>query len=146
MSCSFMRLVPSRDAGIAQAAMSWPDTTETDRHAGARLAETIERIRSRLWHGQVKCALDLVAETVVAAVATADQTEPMTAAGCKVARFLGDLETYVSGQSAIIIDHAAARRREEPVSTAITESAMQWLLHRRMNAQTRMRRSPRGAR
>ena len=81
MSCSFMRLVPSRDAGIAQAAMSWPDTTETDRHAGARLAETIERIRSRLWHGQVKCALDLVAETVVDAVATADQTEPMTAAG-----------------------------------------------------------------
>jgi hypothetical protein len=63
-----------------------------------------------------------------------------------VARFLGDLETYVSGQSAIIIDHAAARGREEPVSTAITESAMQWLLHRRMNAQTRMRRSPRGAR
>jgi hypothetical protein len=126
--------------------MSWPDTTETDRHAGARLAETIERIRSRLWHGQVKCALDLVAETVVAAVATADQTEPMTAAGCNVARFLGDLETYVSGQSAIIIDDAAGRRREEPVSTAITESTMQWLLHRRMNAQTRMRRSPRGAR
>jgi len=124
--------------------MSWPDTTETDRHAGARLAETIERIRSRLWHGQVKCALDLVAETVVAAVATADQTEPMTAAGCNVARFLGDLETYVSGQSDIIIEYATARHRDEPISMAVTESTVQWLLRRRMNAQQQMRWSPRG--
>ena len=76
---------------------------------------------------------------------TADQTEPMTAAGRKVARFLGDLETYVSGQSAIIIDYAVARRREEPISTAITESTVQWLLHRRMNAQQQMRWSPKGA-
>ena len=38
----------------------------------------------------------------------------------KVARLLGDLETYVSGQSDIIIDYATARRREEPISTAIT--------------------------
>jgi hypothetical protein len=30
---------------VAQAATSWPDITETDRRAGARLTETIERIR-----------------------------------------------------------------------------------------------------
>jgi hypothetical protein len=63
----------------------------------------------------------------------------------KLARLLGDLETYVCGQSNIIIDYAAARRREEPISTAITESTVQWLLHRRMNAQQQMRWSPRGA-
>jgi hypothetical protein len=34
---------------VAQAATSWPDATEVDRQAGARLAETIERIRWRLW-------------------------------------------------------------------------------------------------
>jgi hypothetical protein len=51
----------------------------------------------------------------------------------------------VSGQSNIIIDYATARRREEPISTAITESTVQWLLHRRMNAQQQMRWSPRGA-
>jgi hypothetical protein len=128
---------------VAQAAMSWPDTTETDRQAGARLAETIERIRWRLWHGQVKRALDLIAETVATVDATADQAEPMTAAGRKVARLLGDLEIYVSGQSDIIIDYATARRCEEPISTAITESTVQWLLHRRMNAQQQMRWSPR---
>jgi hypothetical protein len=48
-----------------------------------------------------------------------------------VARLLGDLEIYVSGQSNIIIDYATARRRKEPISTAITESTVQWLLHRR---------------
>jgi hypothetical protein len=127
---------------VAQPAMSWPDTTETDRQAGARLAETIERIRWRLWHGQVKRALDLIAETVATVDATADQAEPMTAAGRKVARLLGDPETYVSGQSDIIIGYATARRCEEPISTAIT---LQWLLHRRMNAQQQVRWSPRGA-
>jgi hypothetical protein len=77
--------------------------------------------------------------------ATADQTEPRTAVARKVARLLGDLEAYMSGQSDIIIDYATARRCEEPISTAITESTVQWLLHRRMNAQQQIRWSPRGA-
>jgi hypothetical protein len=51
----------------------------------------------------------------------------------------------VSGQSDIIVDYATARRCEEPISTAITESTVQRLLHRRMNAQQQMRRSQRGA-
>ena len=44
----------------------------------------------------------------------------------------------------VIIDYTAARRREEPISTAVTESTVQWLLHRRMNTQ-QMRSTPRGA-
>jgi hypothetical protein len=68
-----------------------------------------------------------------------------TTAARKVGSLLGDLETYMSGQSNIIIDHATARRREEPISTAITESTVQRRLHRRMNAQQQMRWSPRGA-
>jgi hypothetical protein len=77
--------------------------------------------------------------------ATADHTEPRIAAARKVARLLGDLETNVSAQSDIIIDYATARRCEEPISTAITESTVLWLPHRRMNAQQQMRRSPRDA-
>ena len=38
-----------------------------------------------------------------------------------------------------------ARRQDEPISTAVTESTVQWLLHRRMNAQQHMRWAPRGA-
>jgi hypothetical protein len=54
------------------------------------------------------------------------------------------VETYVCGQSDIIIDYATARRRKEPISTAVTESTVQWLLHRRMNAPQQMRWTPRG--
>ena len=130
---------------VAQAAKGWPDATESDRQAGARFAETIERIRWRLWHGQVRRAFDLIDETLAAVEDTAADTASLAAAARKVARLLHDLETYVSGQSDIIIDYATSRRREEPISTAITESTVQWLLHRRMNAQQQMRWSPGGA-
>ena len=63
----------------------------------------------------------------------------------KGARLLRDLKTYICGQSDIIIDYATARHQDEPISTAVTESTMQWLLHRRMNAHQQMRWSPRGA-
>jgi hypothetical protein len=51
-----------------------------------------------------------------------------------VAKLLRGLEMYVSGQSGIIIDYAKARRWGEPISTVITESTVQCLLHRRMSA------------
>ena len=75
----------------------------------------------------------------------AETTSPAAAVAPKVGRLLGELETYVCGQSDIIIDYATARRRKEPISTAVTESTVQWLLHRRTNAQQQMRWTPRGA-
>ena len=125
--------------------MSWPDASAEDRKAGASLAETIERIKWRLWHGQVRRGLDLIAETMTTLEAAAETASPATSAALKVVRLLGELETYVCGQSDIIIDYGPARRREEPISTAVTESTVQWLLHRRMNAQQQMRWTPRGA-
>jgi hypothetical protein len=85
---------------VVQAAMSWPDASAEGRKAGASLAETIERIKWRLWHGQVRRGLDLITEIM---------------ATLKVPRLLGELETYVCGQSDIIIDYATARRREGSV-------------------------------
>jgi hypothetical protein len=127
---------------VAQAAMSWPDASAEDRKAGASLAETIERIKWRLWHGQVRRGLDFIAETMATLEATVEAVSPAT---LKVTRLLGELETYVCGQSDIIIDYATARRREEPISTAVTESTVQWLVHRRMKAQQQMRWTPGGA-
>jgi hypothetical protein len=128
---------------VAQAAKAWPDAAVEDRKACTRLSETIERIRWRLWHGQVRRGLDLIGETMATLEATT--ASPATSAALKVARLLSELETYVCGQSDIIIDYAKARRREEPISTAVTESTVQWLLHRRMNAQQQMRWTPCGA-
>ena len=65
----------------------------------------------------------------------AETSSPAAAAALKVMRLLGALETYVCGESDIIIDYGTARWREEPTSAAVTESTVQWLAHRRMNAQ-----------
>jgi len=111
------------------------------------LADVVEtHIRWRLWHGQVQRALDLIGETLSPLEAVAhDAASPTVAQAGKVAKLLRGLETYVSGQSGMIIDYATARRCGEPISTASTESTVQWLLHRRMSANQQMRWSPRGA-
>ena len=123
---------------VAQAVKGWPDITDEDRQQGARLADAVEHIRWRLWHGQIRRALDLVGDTLAALDAT------VAAAVGKVARVLRALETYVAGQASMIIDYATARQGEGPISTAPTESTVQWLLHR-MGANQQMRWSPRGA-
>jgi hypothetical protein len=121
----------------------WPNFTDEDRRESARLADAVEHIRWRLWHGQVERALDLTVDTLVGLDAIAAAASP--AAVGKVAGSLRGLETYVAGQAALIIDYATARHGDEPISTAPTEGTVQWLLHRRMGANQQMRWSPRGA-
>jgi hypothetical protein len=75
---------------VAQAAKDWPDTTDEDRQDGARLADAVNHVRWRLWHGQVRRALNLIGDTL------ADLDAAAAAAG-KVAGLLRALETYVVG-------------------------------------------------
>lgn len=128
---------------VAQAVRSWPCATDKDRQSGALFAQTIERIRWRLWHGQIQRALHLIGDSIEKL--GRDQLG-LAAAYCeRLVRVLQALEIYVSGQSDSIINYGAARRSAEPISTATTESAVQRLLHRRMSAKQQMRWSPRGA-
>jgi hypothetical protein len=131
---------------VTQTVKGWPDATAEDRREGARLADIVDQhIRWRLWHGQVQRALDLIGDTLAPLDAMAKGESPAAAQAAKVAGVLRSLETYVSGQSALIIDYATARHSDEPISTATAESTVQWLLHRRMGANQQMRWSPRGA-
>ena len=86
--------------------------------------------------------LDLIGETLAWLEGRAGAAP---AAAAKVTASLRGLETYASGQAGLIIDCAKARRNGEPISTATTEGAVRWLLHRRMGANQQMRWSPRGA-
>jgi len=107
---------------VAQTAKGWPADTPGERADGERLAEAVEHIRWRLWHGQVQRALDLIAETLTWLEGMADAAPAVAA---KVVALLRGLETYVSGQADLIIDYAVARRSDEPISTATTESTVQ---------------------
>src|SRR5208283_477848 len=102
---------------VVQTVKAWPDDTAKDRQEGARLADVVDQhIRWRLWHGQVQRALDLISDTLGPLEATAnDEASPVAAPAGKVAAVLRALETYVSGQSEIIIDYATARRCEQPL-------------------------------
>jgi hypothetical protein len=102
---------------VAQAAMGWPDALAEDRKTGASLGETAERILWRLWHGQVRRGLDLIAETVAMLETKAETPSPAASTALKVMRLLGELGTYVCGQSDIIIDYATATRRIVPSNT-----------------------------
>jgi hypothetical protein len=123
---------------VGQAVKGWPDITDEDRQDGARLADAVDHIRWRLWHGQVWRALDRTGDTLAG-------PDAATAAAAKVAGVLCAPEAYVVGQATMITDYAAARHDAEPISTAPTESTVQWLLHRRMGANQQMRWSPGGA-
>ena len=72
----------------------------------------MEHVRWRLWHGQVRRALDLIGDTVTALAAVAS---PARATACKVVKLLRGLETHVAGQAELIIDYAAARHDGAPI-------------------------------
>jgi hypothetical protein len=93
----------------------------------------------------VQRALDLIGDTAEALDTVAAVASPARATAGKVVKLLRGLETYVAGQAELIVDYAAARHDAEPISTAPTESTVQWLLHRQMGANQQMRWSPRGA-
>jgi hypothetical protein len=80
---------------VAQAAKSWPDIAAEDYKTGTRLSDTVERIRWRLWHGQVGRGPELIGETIATLDAVAGAAPPAAAVALKVGRLLGELETYV---------------------------------------------------
>jgi hypothetical protein len=110
----------------------------------ARLADAIEHVHWRLWQGQVARALDLIADTLVTLSTKAEAKSSIAVVAGKVGRVPRDREIYVGRQSKLIIDGVAARRCDEPISTAPIEGTVQRLLHRCMAAQQQMRWSSRG--
>jgi hypothetical protein len=94
---------------VAQAVKGWPDATAKDRQEGARLADIVDQhTRWRLWHGQVQRSLNLIGDTLEPLNVMAKGKTPTAVPAAKVTGVLRSLETYVSGQSDLLIDHPAA--------------------------------------
>jgi hypothetical protein len=96
---------------VAQTARGWSRGTEQDPQQGAMLAERIERIRWRLWHGKVQKALELIGEILEEVKAHDAKTELAKVYLRRFESVLRELESYVSSQSTSIINYAAAARR-----------------------------------
>ena len=128
---------------VAQAVKGWTTAAPAAAERTAMLDDAVAHVRWRLWHGQTQRALALIGELLADLDADLETVDSPPVR--KVTTLLRALETYVAGQADLIIDYAAARHRDEPISTATTESTVQRLLHRRMGASQQMRWSPRGA-
>ncbi len=80
---------------VAQAVKGWPQMTVEDRGEGARLADAVEHIRWRLWHGKVDRALDFIGGTLGQLGDTATASTPAAAAAGKVSAVLRGLEMWL---------------------------------------------------
>jgi hypothetical protein len=88
------------------------------------VAKRLEALRAAQVAGYAKALAALCAPEL----STAIQTEK-----CEAGTRLS--ETIERIRRRLWHHYATARRRKEPLSTAVTESTVQWLLHHRPNAQ-----------
>jgi len=115
--------------------------------AGAVIVEEVERLHWRIWNGKAKGAQ--ISLDCIRAVMHHFQGEPdrrrSAAPSRKLWTALHALDSYLTGQSAWLVDYAERHRAGLRVGTAITEGTANFLVNRRMNKSQQMRWSRRGA-
>ncbi|HJU16797.1 MAG TPA: hypothetical protein VJ770_10045 [Stellaceae bacterium] len=124
-----------------------PTCDQAQSEAKAVIAEAIERLRWRLWHGKVKNAratIDCIRGVMRAYRDQQAQWRKHGAARQFWAALLG-FDGYLRGQSAWLVNYAERHRAGLRVGTSITEGAANYLVNRRMNKSQQMRWSRRGA-
>jgi len=107
----------------------------------------VERLHWRIWNGKAKNAH--VAIDRIRAVMHVFQNETRrrgtgTSAG-KLWHALHEIDAYLTGQSAWLVNYAKRYRAGLRVGTSITEGTANFLVNRRMNKRQQMRWSRRGA-
>ncbi len=115
--------------------------------AKAVIVEEVERLHWRIWNGKAKDAQTSIDR--IRAVMQHFQGEPegrkSNAPSWKLWIALHALDSYLTGQSAWLVNYAERHRAGLRVGTAITEGTANFLVNRRMNKSQQMRWSRRGA-
>ena len=132
---------------LRQAAHGLPTCDQAQRTAKAVIAEAIERLRWRLWHGKAKDAritIDCI-RAVMRAYRGARVRRGKESAPRQFWAALLRFDGYLKGQSAWLVNYAERHRAGLRVGTSITEGAANHIVNRRMNKSQQMRWSRRGA-
>jgi len=115
--------------------------------AKAVIVEEVERLRWRIWNGKAKDAQ--ISIDRIHAVMHHFQGEPdrrrSAAPSRKLWTALRALDSYLTSQSAWLVNYAERHLAGLRVGTAITEGTANFLVNRRMNKSQQMRWSRRGA-
>ncbi len=115
--------------------------------ARAVIVEEVERLHWRIWNGKAKDAqvsIDRI-HTVMHHFQGEPDRRRSTAPSRKLWTALHALDSYLTGQSAWLVNYAERHRAGLRVGTAITEGTANFLVNRRMNKSQQMRWSRRGA-
>ena len=132
---------------LRQAAQGLPTCDQAQGEAKGVIAEAIERLRWRLWHGKAKDAritIDCIRGVMRAYRDQQAQWRKHGAARQFWAALLR-FDGYLKGQSAWLVNYAERHRAGLRVGTSITEGAANHLVNRRMNKSQQMRWSRHGA-
>lgn len=130
-----------------QAARGLRGLTNAEHRARPRIAETLDSLHWKLWHGQVSAAKHRTARVErLLWPFDIDRTRARTAAPARrLHTALGKLRDYIDGQSAHLVNYRQRQRAGLPIGTSTTESLANTLVNRRMNKSQQMRWSARGA-
>jgi hypothetical protein len=107
----------------------------------------VERLRWRIWNGKAKNAqrsIKRIRKVMHAFQGERGQRARSTPSG-KLWSALHEVDSYLSGQSAWLVNYAKRYRAGLRVGTSITEGTANFLINRRMNKSQQMRWSRHGA-
>ena len=118
-------------------------------HAAAKtmILTEVDRLHWRIWNGKAKNArksIDRI-RRVMHHFRGEPDTRKSIAPSRKLWTTLRELDSYLTGQSAWLVNYAERHRAGLRVGTSITEGTANFLVNRRMNKSQQMRWSRRGA-
>ena len=111
------------------------------------IIEQVERLRWRIWNGKARnaqIAIDRIREVMSVFKDESDQRTAGAPSG-KLWHAVHEIDKYLTGQSAWLVNYAERHRAGLRVGTSITEGTANFLVNRRMNKQQQMRWSRCGA-
>jgi hypothetical protein len=123
-------------------------TDNPDRvQAKAVIVAEVERLRWRIWNGKAKNAqrsIGRIRKVMHVFQGERGHRTPGMSSG-KLWSALHEVDSYLNGQSASLVNYAERYRADLGVGTSITEGTANFLVNRRMNKSQQMRWSRRGA-
>jgi hypothetical protein len=132
----------------AKLAASGLSTDEPGRLAAkTAIVAEVERLHWRIWNGKAKNAqLTLDRIRKVMHVFRGERGHRIRGvASRKLWHALHEIDSYLNGQSARLVNYAERHRAGQRVGTSVTEGTANFLVNRRMNKSQQMRWSRRGA-
>jgi hypothetical protein len=105
------------------------------------VARELNSIKHFLWHGNTFQALQRL-ESLLINLEFPETPSDLTR---KIAKVLGEFQTYISNNEGFIPNFGERRRNGEMISTAFVESTVNQVISKRMVKKQQMRWTPRGA-